>query len=73
MGEWFYEQSTLLHHGKSIKYDSQLIGKIVFPNMWNILHVYSYYEGYSALKAAIDDGIALLKFKDEGKLKDKNF
>ena len=32
--------------------------------MFNILHVYSYYEGYSALKAALDDGIALLKSND---------
>ena len=31
--------------------------------MFNILHVYSYYEGYSALKAALDDGIALLQSK----------
>ena len=32
--------------------------------MFNILHVYSYYEGYSALKAALDDGIALLQSND---------
>jgi len=32
--------------------------------MFNILHVYSYYEGYPALKSALNDEIALLQSKD---------
>ena len=47
-----------------VEYDKQLKNKVVYPDMINMTHFYSYYKATHALKQSLNDSMPLILSTD---------